>query len=424
VKEGYARLIPWSDLKVNLPDELKFSPIAAIPHKSRLCRMILDLSFGVREGTTVHTSFNEATTNEHAPLHAMGQLGKVLPCLIYALANLPGDATHVLLAKLDIQYGFWRMVVPEKTDFNFAYVLPQLDPSEPTMIVVPSSLQMGWKHSPPFFCTASETGRSVAQSLLQRRTGTLPKHPLEHLMMDDIAPGLLQPVLKNHDLPSQVEAEKVTSLLEVYIDDFIGLIHATDPDLVWHYSRALLHGIHSVFPLSEVSGHHGGDPISRKKMLAGDGVWAVRKEIIGWMFDGTSRTIELPPDKFENFLKVLDPTIQRKWTTLSDFRSLTGKLQHASFAVPAGHSLLAPLHKLANTVTRPWIDLCHHPNIIEDLQDFKVLSKVIATRPTHVHKLVSGLPSYIGYSDACNAGAGGVWISGAKNVRPTVWRVR
>jgi hypothetical protein len=125
-------------------------------------------------------------------------------------------------------------------------------------------------------------------------------------------------------------------------------------------------------------------------------------------------------------LKVLDPTIQRKWITLSNFRSLMGKLQYASLAVPAGHSLLAPLHKLANTVTRPWIDLRHHPNIIEALRDFKVLSKVIATRPTHVRELVPGLPSYryIGYSDACNAGAGGVWISGAKNVRPTVWRVR
>jgi hypothetical protein len=423
VKEGYARLIPWSDLKANLPDALKLSPIAAIPHKSRLFRMILDLSFGVREGTTVHTSVNEATTDEHAPLHAMGQLGKVLPRLIYALANLPDDASPVLLAKLDIQDGFWRMVVPDTTDYNFAYVLPQLDPADPIMIVVPSSLQMGWKHSPPFFCAASETGRDVAQRLVQQPIGTLPTHPLEHLMMDGIEPGLLQPVLAHLDHPSQDEEEKVTSLLEVYVDDFIGLIHATDPDLVRHYSRALLHGIHSVFPPPDVTGHHGGDPISRKKMLAGDGVWAVRKEILGWMFDGITRTIELPPDKFEKILKTLDPAIHRKRITLSDFRSLTGKLQHASLAVPAGHSLLAPLHKLANTVTTHWIDLRRHPNIIEALRDFKVLSKVIATRPTHARELVPGLPSYIGYSDACNTGAGGVWLSGAKNIRPTVWRV-
>jgi hypothetical protein len=119
------------------------------------------------------------------------------------------------------------------------------------------------------------------------------KHIVIALDDNDIAPGLLQPVLENHDLPSQVEAEKVTSLLEVYVDDFIGLIHATDPDLVRHYSRALLHGIHSVSFPPEVSGHHGGDPISRKKMLAGDGVWAVRKEILGWMFDGITRNCHL-----------------------------------------------------------------------------------------------------------------------------------
>jgi hypothetical protein len=78
---------------------------------------------------------------------------------------------------------------------------------------------------------------------------------------------------------------------------------------------------------------------------------------------------------------------------LSDFLSLLGKLQHTSLAVSAGHSLLAPLHQLANTITKPWIDLHRHPNIIKALRNFKVLSKVIATRQTHARKLIPGLPS-------------------------------
>jgi hypothetical protein len=133
VKEGHARLmIPRSDLKANLPDELNLSAIAAIPHKSRLFRMILDLSFGVREGTTVHTLANEATTNEHAPLHAMGQLGKVLPRLIYALANLPDDASPVLFAKLDTQDGFWWMVVPKRRTSTLPMCCPSwIPPNQP-----------------------------------------------------------------------------------------------------------------------------------------------------------------------------------------------------------------------------------------------------------------------------------------------------
>lgn len=47
VEQGYARLIRWSDIKDKPPPNLKISPIAAIPHKSRTWRMILDLSHGV-----------------------------------------------------------------------------------------------------------------------------------------------------------------------------------------------------------------------------------------------------------------------------------------------------------------------------------------------------------------------------------------
>ena len=35
VAQGYARLIPWTDLRQNLPTNIRISPIAAIPHKSR-----------------------------------------------------------------------------------------------------------------------------------------------------------------------------------------------------------------------------------------------------------------------------------------------------------------------------------------------------------------------------------------------------
>ena len=48
VKKGQAQVVLWDDIKNDQPKELKISPIAMIPHKSRLFRAILDLSFCLR----------------------------------------------------------------------------------------------------------------------------------------------------------------------------------------------------------------------------------------------------------------------------------------------------------------------------------------------------------------------------------------
>ncbi len=65
------------------------------------------------------------------------------------------------MATWDIKDGFWRLDVEEGAEWNFAYVLPQRT-GQPIYLVVPTSLQMRWVESPPFFCTASETARDVA----------------------------------------------------------------------------------------------------------------------------------------------------------------------------------------------------------------------------------------------------------------------
>jgi hypothetical protein len=40
-----ARVVAWDNIKDDPPPQLKVSPIAAIPHKSKAYRSILDLSF-------------------------------------------------------------------------------------------------------------------------------------------------------------------------------------------------------------------------------------------------------------------------------------------------------------------------------------------------------------------------------------------
>jgi hypothetical protein len=99
--------------------------------------------------------------------------------------------------------------------------------------------------------------------------------------------------------------------MEVYIDDFIQLAQTTDPTQLEHLSRAILHGIHSVFPPLSVTGHDGGDPVSLKKLNQGDGLWETRKEILGWVFDGARRCIELPSEKIAKITSEIR-TVTRK----------------------------------------------------------------------------------------------------------------
>ncbi len=252
--------------------------------------MILDLSFAFIVDGTTWPSVNETTDRDAAPLHSMTQLGQVLPRIIYALGTLPLDKGPVLMMKADIKDGFWRLAVPPHQAHNFAYVLPQLPGDDDTdvQIVIPSALQMGWTSSPPLFCAATETARDVAEQL-RLRPHLLP-HPLEDKTINHKS---LFAAIKH---PNSWTVDKLAAclprmnyLFEVFVDDFLGLIQATDEAVLQHHTRALFHAIHSIFPPVSVTGHQGEDPISLKKLDQGDGIWEHHKELLGWVFDGIAR---------------------------------------------------------------------------------------------------------------------------------------
>jgi hypothetical protein len=77
-KRGQCKIVLWDDIKEAPPPQLKISPIAMIPHKSRLFRAILDLSFKLRlkDGGLLN-SVNDATTLS-GPSGAIDQLGHSL----------------------------------------------------------------------------------------------------------------------------------------------------------------------------------------------------------------------------------------------------------------------------------------------------------------------------------------------------------
>lgn len=411
VANGYAKVLRYGDIIDNLPKKLKVSPVAMIPHKSRYYRTILDLSFRLRHKGKLLESVNSATV-KLAPAESMIQLGNCIQRLVALLADNYDPDQPFLFAKLDIKDGFWRMAVNEEDAWNFCYVLPTNNPNcalEDIEIVVPNCLQMGWCESPPFFCAASETARDVIEALLLE--SQLPSHPFEDEMLSStnisIAANRLQ------------ATAMFTNLVEVFVDDFIAATNSTDFKHLQHFSRAMLFGVHSIFPPPEISGHQGEDPISQKKLQQGDGSWTSTKEILGWLIDGANFTLQLLPEKCTIIAKLIKKLCKQQHCSLLKFQELAGKLQHASFGIPGGKGLFSPIHRALRTKTQ---SVTLTPYLKATLKDWRTLVQHMGTNPTPVQVLVSNYPNYIQYTDACALGAGGVITPGLDPMQYWVWQ--
>ncbi len=230
VKKGQARIVLWDSIKHNPPPELKISPVAMIPHKLRKFRAILDLSLPVKltDGSVI-PSVNDGTTKT-APRGAIDQIGHSLQQIIHAFADA-NEHDKIFMAKWDIKDGFWRLDCKTGEEWNFAYVLPTPEDT-PIQLVIPTSLQMGWIESPPYFCTASETARDVAEQYLQMPTNALDPHkflPWTELS-DDFATLQTEPI-----------TDTFRYLLEVFMDDYIGLAIPTTRTQLRHYSNAVMY---------------------------------------------------------------------------------------------------------------------------------------------------------------------------------------
>jgi len=139
VAQGQARIVLWDDIKDAPPPQLKISPIALIPHKSRMFWAILDLSYKIRlKSSKVDIPLVNSTSVKTAPAGAIKQLGHSLQRIIQAFVQAPKDA-KIFAAKWDIKDNFWCLDCQEGEECNFSYVLPQPE-GRPTKLIVPTSL--------------------------------------------------------------------------------------------------------------------------------------------------------------------------------------------------------------------------------------------------------------------------------------------
>ena len=409
---GQARVVEWDAIKDNPPPQLKISPVAAIPHKSKAYRSILDLSFRLRlrEGGEV-PAVND-TTEKTAPQGAVDQIGQSLKRLIHAFAEAE-EGDMIFMAKWDIKDGFWRLDCQEGEEWNFAYVLPQPE-GEPIRLVIPTSLQMGWIESPPYFCTASETARDIAVEYMESEIGGLQEHKFLAATRGEQRVGGEGAV---------AEDEPMRYLLEVYVDDFISFVIPSTQRQLDHVANAVMHGIHDVFPANS---DEEEDPISQKKMRKGDGTFSTTKCVLGFDFNGEDKTIWLEEEKRAALLTILKGWLRAAnrsqcGIALEEFESVTAKLRHAFTVIPEGKGLLSP----CNWVLRkrpPLVYLHRNHKLREAIRDARTLLRESTKKPTHCKALVPGWPDLIGVQDASGQGVGGVIIGELGACPPTVFR--
>ena len=415
VIKGQARLVHWNDIRHSPPPQLKISPVAMVPHKSRPYRAIVDLSFPVRLPSGTVPSVN-STTVKTAPKGAIDQIGSALPRIIHAFAAVE-DSDKIFMAKWDIKDGFWRLDCAQGEEWNFAYVQPSSVGSDDICLVIPTSLQMGWIESPPYFCTASETAQDVAAQYAELPLGMRNDHPL-------------LPLTTTHEDYSALPRHRTTNdpplryMVEIYMDDFIDMAIPTCQRDLHHLASATMSGIHDVFPTAEAP---ADDPISLKKLMKGEGAWANVKDILGMTFDGSDKTIWLSEEKRDALLSTL-----KTWTRKSskrigiafdEFRTTLSKLQHAFLTVPAGKGLLSAFYVVLRV--QPQLVYLHtNTNLRNAVADCRTFLRETVSSPTKCRNLVTGWPDFVGITDASGHGLGGVIIGERRAVAPIVFRLQ
>ena len=410
IQAGFSEMITWDSMHESHPVNLKVSPLAVIPQVGRRGRLLLDLSFAVHAARPVSKrgrrnwvqppplapSVN-STTIQASPDYPVKELGRVLPRLLDFMNSVPPEET-IMFAKIDLSDGFWRMLVQESDKWNFAYTLLPGAPREPIRLIIPHALQMGWTESPGYFCAATETGRDIIQALIDGGT-QLPPHVFDVFMQPEGS-------VRRQSSPA---ADRTWQMSAVYVDDYIlAAVESPDGSALQRTGRAALHTIHGLFPPPDRSGHLGGkDPISVKKLEAGDARWSQSKELLGFVFDGRSRTVHLTQRKAVGIADAITRLLRKTRAAVPKFQSVVGKMRHVATILPSARSLFTPINRALRGHPST-ISLSASGEVRAALLDLRQMVTTLAARPTHVKEILPApSPDYIGYCDASAFGAGG-----------------
>jgi hypothetical protein len=169
----------WTILPARLVQQdpnLRLSPLGVVPQRERRPRPICDYTFhGVNPETL-----------PLVPPEAM-QFGKALQRLLHKIHQAHPWYGPVYLCKIDIP--------------KLGVLFPTRS-GEEQLITFPLTLPMGWRESPPYFSTATETVADLSNDSIRNRTPMAP-HRLDLLAEAPIPTTAAPPALANqHTIPT------------------------------------------------------------------------------------------------------------------------------------------------------------------------------------------------------------------------------
>lgn len=460
IAKGQWLVLPASSVK-DLPG-LRISPPGVVPQRGRRPRWICDYSWSGVNQDTLPLAAREAMQFGHA-------LERILREIL--LAN-PAFGP-VQLIKVDISDGFYRIDLNVDDIPKLGVVFPTLEGEEP-LIAFPLVLPMGWKNSPPIFCTATETIADLANARLRANVKPA-EHPLDELAesipspspLDDTTSEAVEvPSLHSSSLQSSspagageslraaretslqssppaeasvslptardssiASATKPVSKVDIFVDDFVGM--AQQHSNSRRVRSTLLHAIDDVLrPLDDADPPSRREPVSLKKLRQGDCSWGTIKLVLGWVIDTVNMTIQLPPHRVERLAEILDsiPTHQRR-TSVKKWHKVLGELRSMSLALPGSRNIFSTMQNALSQSKGARVAL--NKGVHDALEDFRDMYASIASRHTRIAELIPLLPIAEGHHDASGKGAGGVWFpamhaiprKGFKAGIPVVWRL-
>ena len=393
VKMGFWTVLPFTAVQ-DLP-HLSLAPAGVVPQRERRPRPIMDYSF------------NKVSY----------QFGQALQCIIQHVVYANPAHGPVLLAKLDLADGYYRIPLSPHAAQHLAVVLPPDSDGQvrQNLIGIPLSLPMGWSQSPPYFCAFTETCADIANSSIAVGK-PLPLHPTE--TQTQLHPVPWATVVHNHHPWQPAPPLLPLAHVDVYIDDFLlanqrGTIDTT--------LRAALHAISTVFRDDPSSPRRA--VVSASKLAKGDATWVTTKQVLGWDINTEELTIHLPEHRLKRLDTLLSPlryqtrVSRRKWQVLlGELRSMVPVIHSSKYyfsilqhAMSDQQSPRIRISNLIHSVLTKWLTIGHSIN----------------EHPAPLSMLVPAAPMAIGASDASGEGMGGFCLATDLHntqFRPTIWR--
>ena len=414
--KGFWTVLPYHLIR-DLPG-LRLSPLGCVPQRDRRPRLIVDLTFfGVNRDTTLSCDPSSM------------QFGRTLDRLLYRIRHADPRHGPVYMSKIDISDGFYRIRVKAEHVPRLAVIMPRL-PGEPPMVAFPLALPMGWVESPPVFCAATETAADIANSRVH--APYCPPHRLDQVASTPPPPDpapvsrLAAPSLPSLPTPSPHPSSSDTSRLllpnplhyvDVYVDDFISLVqgNARRRTMV---RRHLMHTIDEIFaPLAADAPPLMQEPMSVKKFKKGDGAWATRKIVLGWLIDTVARTLCLPTHRYDRLRELFDDLRGKTRVAVRTWHRVLGELRSMVRGIPGGQGLFSTLQQGLRHAEHNRLRI--NTAMRDQLTDFEAIADNLHHRPTRLAELVPDTPRASGASDAAKPGMGGVWFT---STGPILWR--